>query len=138
LDREQPTRSSVAATIQVRSIDSGIAKRDQHMLGPEFFETAKYPEITFKSSRATQTGKENGDLVGDFTMHGVTHAITLHVQFLGLGQNTAGAQVTRWRVTTEPLKRSDYHLTWGETTERISMISQQVAVSMEIEAVASR
>ena len=47
LDREHPERSSVIARIQVDSIDTGIAKRDQHLLSAEFFDAGKYPEIVF-------------------------------------------------------------------------------------------
>ncbi len=75
LDRAQPERSTVSATIQVRSIKTGIAKRDEHLLSPEFFNVAKFPEISFKSRRVKQTGKETGDIIGDFTMHGVTRSI---------------------------------------------------------------
>jgi polyisoprenoid-binding protein YceI len=137
LDREQPEQSTVNATIQVRSIKTGIAKRDEHLLSPEFFNAAKYPEITFKSRRVKQTGKESGDIVGDFTMHGVTHSIALHVRFLGFSPGKAGGQTTRWRVTTDPIKRDDYGLRWSDTTEGISMIAQEVAVEMEIEAAPS-
>jgi polyisoprenoid-binding protein YceI len=137
LDREQPERSTVNATIQVRSIKTGIAKRDEHLLSPDFFNAAKYPEITFKNRRVKLTGKEAGDITGDFTMHGVTRPITLHVRFLGFAANKAGGQTTRWRVTTEPIKRDDYALRWSDTTESISMIAQNVAVEIEIEATPS-
>ena len=131
LDRDAPENSSVSATIKVKSIDTGIAKRDEHMLGPEFFDAAKFPEITFKSRSAKQTGKQAGDLVGDFTLHGVTRPITLHVSFLGFG---AGEQTTRWRVTAEPINRYDFALRWSDTTERVSMIGREVGVEMTIEA----
>ena len=138
LDREQPERSTVSATIQVRSIKTGIAKRDEHLLSPEFFNVAKFPEISFKSRRVKQTGKETGDITGDFTMHGVTRSIVLHVRFLGFASNTAGGQTTRWKVTTEPITRDDYALRWSDATEGVSMIAQSVAVEMEIEAAPSR
>ena len=135
LDREQPTRSSVRVSIQARSIDTGIDKRDEHLRSPEFFAVSKYPEITFQSRSATQTGAQEGDVKGDFTMHGVTKPIVLHVTFLGPGQ---GAQTTRWRVTTPPLNRYEYGLRWSENVERISMIARDVSVTIEIEAEAVR
>ena len=77
-----------------------------------------------------RTGKESGDIVGEFTMHGVTRTIPLHVTFLGAGKDES----TRWRVTSEPLQRNDYGLRWSPTVETTSMIGQEVAVEMEIEA----
>ena len=82
VDREHPEKSSVMATIQVKSIDTGITKRDAHLCSEEFFNAAKFPEITFKTSSVKQTGPDAGDILGDFTMHGVTKAITLHVKVL--------------------------------------------------------
>ena len=61
----------MTATIQVKSIDTGIAKRDTHLCSEEFFNAAKFPEITFKSRDIKQTGPDAGDILGDFTMHGV-------------------------------------------------------------------
>jgi polyisoprenoid-binding protein YceI len=135
LDREQPERSTVSVTIQVRSIKTGIAKRDEHLLSPEFFNVAKFPKISFQSRRVQQTGKETGDIIGDFTMHGVTRSIVLHVRFLGFAPS---GQTTRWQVTTEPIKRDDYALRWGDATEGVSMIAQSVAVEIEIEATPAR
>ena len=106
------------------------------MLAAEFFDAAKYPEITFRSRSARRTGKDSGEVVGEFGMHGVTRTIPLHVTFLGLSRNAAGEETTRWRVTTDPLLRRDYHLLWSPTTESVSMIGQEVAINMEIEATA--
>src|SRR5438270_4028302 len=102
IDREHPENSSVTARIDVRSIDTGIVKRDNHLRSPEFFNVEKYPEITFKSSSVKRTGPHEGDIVGDLTMHGVTKPITLHVKLLGPPNET---NQTRWAVGTEPLKR---------------------------------
>jgi polyisoprenoid-binding protein YceI len=132
LDRQHPEKSSVKATIQVKSIDTGIAKRDAHLCSPEFFNVAKFPEITFKSHSVKQTGPEAGDVVGDFTMHGVTKSITLHVKLL----NKSGEQ-RRWQVTTEKLSRREFGAQFGKALESISMISDKVAVDIEIVAVAA-
>src|ERR1700751_771656 len=75
-DREHPERSSVVSTILVKSIDTQIRKRDEHLRSPEFFYVAKFPEITFKSRSVKPTGAESGDILGDLTMHGVTKPIT--------------------------------------------------------------
>ena len=133
LDREHPEKSFVTATIQVKSIDTGIAKRDAHLCSPDFFYAAKFPEITFKSRSVKQTGPDAGDIVGDFTMHGVTKPITLHVKLL----TKKGEEATRWQVTTQPLSRREFGLQFSKTLESVSMIGNEVAINLEIEAVRS-
>ena len=135
LDRQHPEHSSVSARIQVSSIDTGIKKRDDHLRSPEFFNVAKYREITFKSRSVKQTGPQSGDIMGDLTLHGVTKPVTLRVKLVTPVSDEAR---TRWEVTTEPLKRRDFGLMFGSATETVSGISQDVAIKIDIEAVKSR
>jgi polyisoprenoid-binding protein YceI len=130
IDREHPENSSVMAHIDVRSIDTGIVKRDNHLRSPEFFAAEKYPAITFKSRSVKQTGPQAGDILGDLTMHGVTKPITLHVRLL----TSPSDKQTRWAVTTDPLQRRDFNLMFAQAAESMSGISQTVAVNIEIEA----
>jgi polyisoprenoid-binding protein YceI len=131
VDREHPENSSVTAQIDVRSIDTHIKKRDDHLRSPEFFNVEKFPQITFKSRSVKRTGPESGDILGDFTMHGATKPITLHVKLL-TPLNETGR--TRWQVTTEPITRRDFNLMFAPATESVSGISQTVAINIEIEA----
>lgn len=132
IDREHPEKSSVVATIQAASIDTANAKRDEHLRTADFFNVQRYPEITFKSRRVKRTGPASGEISGDFTMHGVTRSITLNVQLLGDPESAAKNPTTRWRVTTAPLKRSDFGIGKGATGA--GMIGDDVTVSIEIEA----
>jgi len=132
IDREHPENSSVTAHIDVRSLDTGIVKRDNHLRSAEFFAVEKYPAITFKSRSAKQTGPQAGDILGDLTMHGVTKPITLHVKLL---TSPAETKQTRWSVTTDPLKRRDFNLMFPKAAESMSGISQTVTINIEIEAV---
>lgn len=134
VDREHPEKSSVTATIQTASIDTAIAKRDEHLRSADFFNVQQYPEITFKSRRVKQTGANTGEITGDFTMHGVTRAITLNIQLQGDPGSAASGQTTHWRVTTAPLKRSEFKLGWSKGVETISMIGDEVAIDIQIEA----
>ena len=128
-DRAQPEQSTVSARIDVDSIDTGIAKRDTHLRSADFFNVAKFPQITFKSRSVRRTSDQAGDMSGDFTMHGITRPIVLHVQLLDGAEKR-----TRWKVTTAPLKRRDFGLLFGGTAEAVSGIGQDVAVNIEIEA----
>jgi len=75
-----------------------------------------------------QTVSNAGEIAGDLTMHGVTRPITLNVQLVGT------AEASRWRVTTTPLRRSQFGLVFSQSAETVSMISDDVAVEIEIEA----
>ena len=135
VDPDHPEKSSVTAKIDVASIDTRIAKRDAHLRSAEFFNVAKFPEITFKSRGVKRTGENTGDITGDFTMHGVTKTIILHAKLLGDPKTAANAQRTRWQVTTAPLNRREFGLLFSSGAEAMSGISQEVTVDLDIEAV---
>jgi len=131
VDRERPENSSVTAQIDVRSIDTQIKKRDDHLRSAEFFNVEKFPRITFKSRSVKRTGPQGGDILGDLTMHGVTKPVTLHVKLLTPINETGR---TRWSVTTDPITRRDFNLMFTPAAESVSGISQTVAINIEIEA----
>jgi polyisoprenoid-binding protein YceI len=129
--REHPENSSVTAQIDVRSIDTRIKKRDDHLRSAEFFNVDKYPQITFKSRSVKRTGSQSGDILGDLIIHGVTKPITLHVKLLTPLNDTSR---TRWGITVDPITRRDFNLMFASATETVSGISQTVAINIEIEA----
>ena len=131
VNREHPENSSVMAQIDVRSIDTRIKKRDDHLRSAEFFNVDKYPQITFKSRSVKRTGSQSGDILGDLTIHGVTKPITLHVKLLTPLNDTSR---TRWGITVDPITRRDFNLMFAPATETVSGTSQTVAINIEIEA----
>jgi polyisoprenoid-binding protein YceI len=131
VNREHPENSAVTAQIDVRSIDTRIKKRDDHLRSAEFFNVDKYPQITFKSRSVKQTGPQSGDILGDLTIHGVTKPVTLHVKLLTPLNETSR---TRWAVTVDPITRRDFNLMFAPAAESVSGISQTVAINIEIEA----
>jgi len=131
VNREHPDNSSVTVQIDVRSIDTRIKKRDDHLRSAEFFNVDKYPQITFKSRSVKQTGPQSGDILGDLTMHGVTKPVTLRVKLLTPFNDTGR---TRWAITVDPITRRDFNLMFAPATETVSGISQTVSINIEIEA----
>jgi len=131
VNREHPENSSVTAQIDVRSIDTRIKKRDDHLRSAEFFNVDKYPQITFKSRSVKRTGPQSGDILGDLTIHGVTKPITLHVKLLTPLNDTSR---TRWAITVDPIIRRDFNLMFSPATETVSGISQTVPINIGIEA----
>src|SRR5438046_4719477 len=129
IDREHPEKSSVVARIDIRSIDTGIIKRDNHLRSAEFFNVAKFPEMTFKSGRVRQTGQQSGDIFGDLTMHGVTKPITLHVKLMRPISNEI--KETRWAVTTVTLKRRAFNMMRSQGAEAHARNGRAVRVASE-------
>ena len=74
---EDPTKSSITATIKTPSIDTGVDDFDAHMKSADLFDVAKFSTATFKSTRIERTGPNTGRITGDLTIKDVTKPITL-------------------------------------------------------------
>jgi polyisoprenoid-binding protein YceI len=132
IDPEAVERATVTATVQTASIDTANADRDNDLKSDDFFDATKFPEITFKSKSVQQTGKDTADILGDFTMHGVTRDLTLHAQFLGKGKGMKG-EISGWHLTTEPIKRSEYGLKWNKSIEGTQVVGDDVEITIDVE-----
>ena len=80
---DDPLGSWVEVKIDPASVESGDAKRDEHLRSPDFFDVERYPEITFRSTRVEGDTPGGFRLEGDLTVHGVTKPVTLDVEVLG-------------------------------------------------------
>src|SRR5262245_49672745 len=134
-DEKDPTRATVAASIDVASIDTGEAKRDEHLRSPDFFDAAKYPTITFKSTKVELVGGHSFKLHGDLTMHGVTKPVVLDVEaspeVKGMrGETRAGARATA------KLNRKDFGINWSKAMDGGGVVvGDDVDVTIEVEGV---
>ena len=77
LDSADVEKSSIAVVIDATSIDSRVPEFNGHLNGPNFFDTAKHPTITFNSTSMKSTGESTYDVVGDLTIKGITKSVTL-------------------------------------------------------------
>jgi polyisoprenoid-binding protein YceI len=133
VDPEAVDQSSVTAAVQAASIDTADHDRDKHLKSADFFNVERFPEIAFKSKSVKSTGDKTADIVGDFTMHGVTNELTLHAQFLGKGKGMKG-EISGWHLTTDPIKRGDYGLNWSKVVEGTQVVGDDVEITIDIEA----
>ncbi|HLI76333.1 MAG TPA: YceI family protein [Acidobacteriaceae bacterium] len=134
LDDKNLAGSAVAATIDVSSVDTGVAQRDAHLRSPDFFDTTKFPTATFKSTKITQTG-EGYDVIGDLTLHGVTKPVTLHMEAPSKEQIGMDKMPHRGFTATTTLHRQDFGLTWNGTLKSgDSMLGDDVKMEFDIEA----
>jgi|SRR5215469_9288405 len=127
---------SVDATIDVNTVDTGVAARDKDLKGERFFDVAKYPTMTFKSTGVKAQG--SGFLVtGDLTLHGVTKPVTLDLEAPGKDQVGMDAKsVHRGFTATTTINRKDFGLEWnGMLKSGDAVVSDQVKIELDIEAV---
>lgn len=128
------TKSSVEFRAKIESIDTGVAQRDQHLRTADFFEVAKYPEMTFKSTRVERKGKDGYVLHGDFTLKGVTKQVVLPFTITGAVKDQRGN--TRFGVEAHTkINRRDYGITWGKPLEGGGLdIGNEVTINLHLEA----
>jgi len=122
------------ATIQVQSIDTGVAQRDNHLRTADFFDATNYPTITFKTKRVETKGK-NLILVADFTMRGVTKELRLPVTLSKPIKDPWG----NTRVGLEArakLNRKDYGIKYNDLLESgIPAVGDEVEIEINAEAI---
>ena len=108
LDPKKPDASSVAIRIPTASVVVPNAKLKEELDGAQWLDAAKYPDITFASTKVAKTGPDTADVTGDFTLHGVTKPLTLKVKFNGAGTNPLDKAYTSGFEAAGKIKRSDF------------------------------
>lgn len=116
-DKNDPARSSVEATIEIGSINTGDAQRDTHLKSADFFEQEKHPQMTFKSTKVEKKGEGEYKVTGDLTLHGVTKSVTFAVEGpTAPGKDPWGNTRIGLEATTK-INRKDYGLSWNAALE---------------------
>jgi polyisoprenoid-binding protein YceI len=111
IDRNNLANSSVEAKINVLSVNSSHAKRDEHIKKDDYLDAAKFSEMTFVSNKIEATNNTEGVLTGTFTLHGVTKQISFPFKVLGFGTDPWGGYRMGLEAHTS-LKASDFGFTW--------------------------
>ncbi len=127
---------AASATIQVKSVNTGIERRDNHLRTADFFEVAKYPEILFKTKKVEKSGDQT-ILIGDFTMRGVTRELRLPVTVSGPVKDPQGNTRIGLEAKTT-VNRKDYGMKFNAVMETGGlMVGDEVAIEINAEAVKS-
>lgn len=93
-------------------MDTGNSQRDDHLRGPDFFNTRQFSKITFKSTRVRKINNTTVEVQGNLTMRGVTRPITAQVTFTGKGRNQRGQEIIGFE-TTFTIRRSQFNINYG-------------------------
>lgn len=130
VDRANLENSSAESVIDVASLTTSSALRDEHLRADKFFDAAKYPTITFKSKSWKRSAEEPDTfaVTGDLTIRALTKEVTLKVKSLGFGPGMQETPISGWELSTV-LDRRDYGITAGQ-----GPIGNDVAIAIQVEA----
>jgi len=132
-DPDQPAMARVVVTIPLASLNTGVPALDDHLRSKDFFETAKFPVATFKSTKVDKgAAADRLRVTGDLTLHGVTKPVTLDVTIVKIGANPRTNLATVGFDAMTTLKRSDFDL--GRFVPQVSDEIQIRIISQAVEA----
>ncbi len=126
-DPAKPEASKINVTIDTTSVNSNHAERDKHLRSKDFLNVDKFPKSTFVSKKVVIKDKESFDLVGDFTLNGVTKSITIAAKKVGEGKDPWGGYRAGFEGTTEVALKEFNILT------DLGPASQTVKLSLHVE-----
>jgi len=135
-DDKDITKSSVDVTIDAASVDTRVDGRDKDLRSDHFFEVAKYPTLTFKSTKVEQVEVGKLKVTGDLTIHGVTKQVVLDVE----GPTAAvkdpwGNQRAAASATTK-INRQDFGVKWNAKMDNGGwVLGDDVAITIDVEMV---
>ena len=132
-DQDQPTMASVVVTIPLATLNTGVPALDDHFRSKDFFETARFPTATFRSTKVDKgAAADRLKVTGDLTLHGVTKPVTLDVTIVKVGINPRTSLATIGFDAMATLKRSDFGL--GRFVPQVSDEIQIHIISQAVEA----
>jgi len=135
LDEAGMDRSRVSARIEGASINTHEPKRDVHLRSADFFDTDKYPVITFDSTRVEKAADGGFQMSGDLSIAGVTRTVALDVELLGRAKDPWGAERAVFSASTT-IDRRDFGLVWSQVLETGGLlVGEKVKIEISIEAV---
>ncbi|MFB3044329.1 MAG: YceI family protein [Acidimicrobiia bacterium] len=132
---DEPTESRVEIEVNLASVYTATPDRDNHLKSADFFDVENHPTMKFVSTSIVEKG-DGYSMTGDLTVRGVTHPLTLDVEYLGVMTDPYGNDKAAFSASGE-VTRADWGLTWNAPLEAGGMLVSKTA-QIEIEAQAAR
>ncbi|MEU2967621.1 YceI family protein [Streptomyces ardesiacus] len=134
-DGARPGESRAEIVIRVAGVDTGVEQRDAHLVGKDFFDVRRYPEMTFRSTSTTHEGAESFRMTGDLTIRDTTRPVELQLDYLGSVVDPFGYERAGFDGTTT-IDRRDWGLVYNQRLEAGgSMVSEKVRLQFDISAI---
>lgn len=135
LDDHDLTQSVVEATIDASSIETGTAQRDAHLRSPDFFDTERFPELRFRSTRIEKIEDARYRVTGELTIRDVTREVSIEVEYGGRAKDPWGNERIGF-VAKTALDRKDFGLGWNQLLETGGvLVGDRVDIDLEVQAV---
>jgi polyisoprenoid-binding protein YceI len=132
-DPNNPAKSKFDFVIKVDSVDTKVGKRDTHLRSPDFFDAAKYPVMTFKSSRVSQAGENKYKVEGTLTIKDVSKDIDLEFVYHGQKENPLKkGEIVAGLDTKLTIDRLAYHVGDGKFY-KMGVVGKDVDVLFTLE-----
>ena len=137
-DRDHPDEAGVEAVIETASIDTGVADRDGHLRGADFFDAERFPQITFRSTRVEDPPTQEGDrfrVIGDLTIRDSAMEVVLDCEYQGRGTDPWGKTRAGFSFRTE-IDRREWGLKWNQAIETGGvLVANKVRIEGEVQFV---
>ncbi|MZD10057.1 polyisoprenoid-binding protein [Streptomyces sp. SID5785] len=134
-DGTRPENSRAELVIRVASVDTGVEQRDAHLVGPDFFDARRHPEMVFRSTSTVHDGGETFTMAGDLTIRDVTRPVELQLDYLGSVLDPFGFERTGFDGTTT-IDRTEWGLVYNQRLEAGgTMVSEKVRLQFDISAI---
>ncbi|MFF0678167.1 YceI family protein [Streptomyces tendae] len=135
LDGSHPSRSKAYVSVQTDSMDTGAADRDTHLAGPDFFDSATFPLMTFHSTGVIPLGDDEFRLTGSLRIKDIELPLDIDVVFGGAGDDAFGNHRVGF-AGSATLRRSDWGLAWNTPLDTGGvLISDKVTLTLDISAI---
>jgi polyisoprenoid-binding protein YceI len=116
-------------------VDTGVANRDAHLKTPDFFDVAKFPTMTFKSTKV-EKGGDGYSVTGDLTLHGVTKSVVLALETPDKAQTDAKGATHRGFTARTTINRKDFGLLWANKTGTgDAVLGDDIKIELDVEGV---
>ena len=133
-DPAAPNKSGVEASIDVKTVSTGVDKRDEHLRGTDFFDVEKFPTMTFKSTSVVKNG-DHYDVKGDLTLHGITKSVVLQLETPGKAQVGMDKKPHRGFTAMTNINRKDFGLVWNRPVSGGDMmLGDDIKIELNVEA----
>lgn len=130
-----PATAKISATIEVASVDTRDAKRDEHLRAADFFDAARFPQMTFASTKVEKTSATSAKVTGNLTLRGVTKPVVLDVEYTQPLKNPWGKTVVG-ATATGKINRKDFGVSWSRNLDGGGVVvGDEVTIQLDLQFV---